>query len=621
MLCDTSGTVAPRAHQGVVIALLLLGAWLVWVLAWVQPAQACTSGGAMKAATVDGRPIIWQNMDWGDHKVVLRKHEATGGQHDAMEIVKHGASIGWNALNAKGVGHVVNKLSAFGPNGGLTPVFASAQRKCATINEFKAYLDARGTQQVGENFLLMDGTGRIVDFEVGPSYYYPYDPENSTRQQQSFFAKPKMFVARGNNPFKNTQHKEPDSVVDTWGYASSRFRYRTAREQFIKRITNGNKLTVEEMLGIARWGNAGYDTYTISRPDKGKTGYSIWSVVMLGVKAGDSPQYATMLVSLGLPDYGIFIPVWVDLSQAELSKHVTTWDSDNIATWSYKLFEQRFDKTEDYDNYINGIFKPVQDNITAAVKAARAQWLDKGNTANAHRDMKNLHQYAAYAAYHTVKSAYETAANGSGTRNCNRPPAITSLGASANGLKVSFAHNANDPDSGDSVTFQRWRFGDGATVKGTATPTHTYSKPGTYQVMCYVGTGSGIRYAANVKFQYITVTAKTPDAGVPDATVADAAPSDASVSDAAPDSDGLDAGAGDGALADASDAAVAVDTGTGVDSRIAADASISADSGTIPTRPTEGCAMASSGRLPFGPLMLLAPLGLLALRRRRRRSA
>jgi len=348
---------------------------------------ACTSGGAMNVATVDGRPIIWQNMDWGDHKVILRKYEGSGGKHDVLEIVKFG-SYAWNGLNSQGLAQVINRLSVLGGTGSLGTVSMKIQRECASIADVRSYLKTRGVQDIGQNFLVMDKTGKVATFEIGPSDFWEYDPTNTMRQQQPYYQIPKLFVVRSNKPFTNKSHQELESVVNSWAADNTRFRYETARSLFTQKITNGDKLTVEEVIGIARYGNPGHDAKSVSRPTIGSTTYSIWGPVIHGVKSGEDPKHATMLVALGLPDYSIFIPAWVDLSQAELGDNVKTWDASNIAWWSYKLYEDRFDGAADYDNYINGILAKVEDNIIDAVKKARQSWLANGNTSRFHQEAR-----------------------------------------------------------------------------------------------------------------------------------------------------------------------------------------------------------------------------------------
>ena len=159
-----------------------------------------------------------------------------------------------------------------------------------------------------------------------------------------------------------------------------------------------------------------------------------------------------------MPDYSIHIPAWVTLSQHELCSKTTTWDQSNIAWWSYKLYEERFDKTADYDEYINKLFAPVESNIIDAVKAARRQWLEKSHTGRFHREAKILHDWSGWAAFETVRSAYHTA--GASGRQCNRPPRMGALNPAANGLSVTFHAKVQDPD-GEGIAqvlvgFWRW---------------------------------------------------------------------------------------------------------------------------------------------------------------------
>jgi hypothetical protein len=136
-----------------------------------------------------------------------------------------------------------------------------------------------------------------------------------------------------------------------------------------------------------------------------------------------------MLAALGIPDYSIFIPVWCDLADNELSDYVDAYDETSIGYYTYKILQDHFDNTPSYDDYIHSVFQPVEANIIEAVQIARSNWLDRANTSRFHQEAANMHSYAADAAYHTMKSAHATA--GASGRECNLPPAISSLGASA----------------------------------------------------------------------------------------------------------------------------------------------------------------------------------------------
>lgn len=580
----------------------------------------CTTGGAMKAATVDGRPLIWQNLDYGkDKRPIVRKVEGTGGKNHAIEILRYTGSAS-NAVNSKGLAYVVNSLGELGGYGDVKAFRNKLEQEFDAIADVEAYLKARGKQDFGANHLVMEKSGRIVDFEIGSTDYWAYDPENTTRQKQSFFQSPQLFVTRSNSPFKSKSHQEPDGEVDTWG-ANHAVRYRKARDLFIQKITNSDRITFEELIGISRHGNPGYDTHSISNAS------TVWGNIVLGVKSGEAAKYTTMLVALGQPDYSIYVPVWVALSQSELSDRLKTWDSKNIGWWAFKLLDDRFDGTADYDNYIRGVFDDVENNIIDAVKAARNNWLVKGNTSRFHSEARLLHNWSSWAAFRTIKSAYDTA--GGGGRSCNLPPKISSLNPSKDSLTVTFHCDASDPD-GDGIAEYQWNFGDGHSTGVTldATKTHVYDHAGTYLAACYVEDGRSSP-AANAKFEYITVSEKIPDAGTADASgdlgVPDAAAPDIGGSTDAGDAGAaVDAGALDSVgVADAGDVGAAADAGAdaAIHSRVDARADHGTRRQTGRGALTGGCGI--SGKTPLGSkeALLLLLLALWVCMRRMRREA
>jgi hypothetical protein len=266
----------------------------------------------------------------------------------------------------------------------------------------------------------------------------------------------------------------------------------SVRDLFIRKIDDADKLTVHDAMVIARDGEPGITEYTrVCHPN------TAFGEIVLGVKSGEEPLFATMLAALGIPDYSIFIPVWCDLADNELSDYVDAYDETSIGYYTYKILQDHFDNTPSYDDYIHSVFQPVEANIIEAVQSARTNWLDRANTSRFHQEAANMHSYAADAAYHTMKSAHATA--GASGRECNLPPAISSLGASVDGHTVHFECNASDADG---ISYWCWQFGDGKTIDSStqdlSQTCHTYDKPGTYLAMCYVKDNQN-EPAANVR--------------------------------------------------------------------------------------------------------------------------
>ncbi|MFC1612000.1 MopE-related protein, partial [Myxococcota bacterium] len=112
-----------------------------------------------------------------------------------------------------------------------------------------------------------------------------------------------------------------------------------------------------------------------------------------------------------------------------------------------------------------------------------------------------LHEHAADAAYHSIRSAYETA-TGADNRSCNAPPRIISLDESVNGNTLTI-----DPTVDETCSYFRINWGDGNHDTGSnlTSRSHVYGLPGTYHVMLYVRDNDSTFQAANVRWAYITV--------------------------------------------------------------------------------------------------------------------
>lgn len=467
------------------------------ILLQVTDVLGCTTGAAMGPATVDGRPIIWHNEDLSSYMEPIIK-KISWGTYDNVMIQ---ASNGWGqgGLNEAGLARFVNNQGALGDYNGI---LGHISRSFASIEEVRTYLETRDYSSAYST-PIMDATGKAVMFEIGNNDYWEYNPENAMRKEQAYFHDPNFFAVRSNLAFKNSNHQEPDSVVEGWPEGSSKFRYNRAKELFMNKISDGDRLTVEDVIMISRDGTR-LDWRSICRPDSYGVYHTVWGAIALGVKSGEDPKYATLLVAMGIPDYSIYFPVWVDLEQSELSSRTISWDENNIGWWPFKLYEDRYDGTADYDEYIRSVFDGVESNIIEAVKNARHNWLEEGNTARFHEEARLIHFFSSWAAYNVIRSAYETS-SASNPRTCNLPPEVTSLNPQINGLTVTFNSDVSDPDG---IARYRWNFGDGQdidTEEDVSTITHTYAQPGTYLVSFYATDGRSSP-SANARFEYVTVS-------------------------------------------------------------------------------------------------------------------
>ncbi len=460
-------------------------------------AIACTGGVAIKNATFDGRPILWQVMDYKSGYSLLWKY-----QDPKVEVLYYGLGPGSTAhsLNSYGLARGVNeqKTLDFNGNGALNPLRNNIDRGCTSIADVRDMLEAKNYGG-GKSYPFIDATGEGIMFEVADNDYWEYYPMAPSRLDNPDYdySDPNNFVVRANMPFQNRNHQEMEPVIDGWNNESTA-RLRFAREEMSEKINDAGKLTPGEVFEICRQGDPGInDDIGVTCESKSKV-----ATVYLGVKNGENQVFTTVFYAMGIPDYSIFIPAWCKLTSDDLSVYVKS-ASPTIFSMVQDLFNKNKNDGNGLnpsdDEFLRETFNLVENNIIEGALNARDKWLNKGDTGNYYVDMKKLHSCSCDAAYWTIRSAYYTVDFGG--RTVNKPPSISSLGAKVHGLTIGFNSNATDTDGLQSI---KWDFGDGATCTGTLSPSHTYNQAGTYLVSCYVEDGNANK-AANVKFGYVTV--------------------------------------------------------------------------------------------------------------------
>ncbi len=461
-------------------------------------AIGCTGGVAIHDATFDGRPVLWQVMDYASGHSLLWKYKDS-----KEEVLYYGLGAGSTAhsLNSHGLARGVNeqKTLDYDGDGAWNPLRDNIDRGCTSIADVRNILETKNYGG-GKSYPFIDATGEGTMFEVADNDYWEYYPTNPSRLNNPDYdySSPNNFVVRANMPFQNSSHQEMESVIDGWNNESTR-RHRYARAEMAGKINDADKLTPRELFEICRHGNPGInDDLGVICEARSKV-----ATVYLGIKNGENPAFTTALYAMGIPDYSIFIPAWCKLTSGDLSKCVKSADPT-----IYSAVRELFDKNKNDgngldssdDEFVREAFNLVEENIIEGVLSARDKWLNRGDTDNYYEDMKRLHGLSCDAAYWTISSACHTV--DFGARTMNEPPSISSLAPDIHGLNIGFNCSASDMDGLQSI---EWDFGDGSTVTGTLTPSHTYTQAGTYLVSCYVEDGNTHK-AANVRFEYVAVS-------------------------------------------------------------------------------------------------------------------
>jgi len=314
--------------------------------------------------------------------------------------------------------------------------------------------------------VFSDALGDMVLFEIGGDIYYEYDPTHPNRLEQF----PLQFVVRDNDAHKQSDHRDANG--------GSRYNRALANMQA---CADQDGIGVSDIFQlVSRDGHPFFD-YGPSNKN------TIAVLVSHGVLTDEDPRITTMWVALGNPDYSCFVPCWTAL-EGDLSPRISTNEPNlSIGGLSEQLLAMRVDET--YDEYINDLIVPMENNFVEAVQLARTRWLQNGFDPE---EARRIHHQASETAFETMS----TLTQGKG-RQLNQTPLITAIEANPNGLIVSLHCVADDRDG--SISSYDWDLGDGTLSTGEFVQ-HSYSTIGSYLVRCQVSDNQG---SSNSKWTYI----------------------------------------------------------------------------------------------------------------------
>lgn len=393
----------------------------------IEDVDGCTVGAAMGNATTDGRPFSWKNRDGSGRHFIW--YEISGGTFNYIavgtdEVLKMGLNeAGLSLQNSlcediPSIGYTYENNTAF-KTYILSEVGSVQEARQAIIEDTSGIKDHWPPPAICVNF--SDAHGFASTFELGAEVYYEYNPTDPTRLAQF----PKQFVVRANASHKNTNHTDDDSTGGN--------RYIIARND-MQTIADNEGLNVSNWINqISRHGEPGVDL--VEMPSRIDTR----SVMLVhGVKQGEDPRIVTGWIALGNPDYTGFLPVWVS-QQGNLSPWVTSSDSTNsIAGLSDQLLAKR--DNQHYDEYINSLIRPLENNIIEAVSSARLRWLASEFVLD---EAIRIHTESADSLWHTMNVM-----NAGDGRNLNMTPNLTTINATQSGLQVTFSSVVSDDGSG-----------------------------------------------------------------------------------------------------------------------------------------------------------------------------
>ncbi|MBL8730815.1 MAG: hypothetical protein JNN13_00410 [Planctomycetes bacterium] len=257
-----------------------------------QPVAGGTLGVAGRAATVDGRPLLWLVHEPRADLVVMALADGKLPYLALCEAAKLDRAFG--GVNQAGFGIVVTAVDdlpagAAGEDNG--EFVKRALQSCALVAEFEALLrgsDAAGRRTRG-NFAVIDAGGTAAVFEVGPKAFARYDAE----AQGGVMVRTNGTSAGGTTGAERRARGEALLA----GAAAKPLTTRFLLQEFVRDVT--------PLPGAA-------PDHDAERDDGGTLGSGAAgaALVLQGVKGGEDARLSTLWALLGPPLATVAVPLW-----------------------------------------------------------------------------------------------------------------------------------------------------------------------------------------------------------------------------------------------------------------------------------------------------------------------
>ncbi len=450
----------------------------------------CTVGIVAGEASFDGRPIAFKNRDYNfAYQGVVY---VSSGTYKYIGIGNSGSSA-LMGLNEKGVGLGNSVMDDLNGGAGNVTCMDWLLKNCTTVDECRTALENDTYSGSTPSFSLpiVGMNGKAYHIEKGANYY-EYDPLDYGPGEVRKYA----VIVRTNNGHMNNDGTDDETTGGK--------RYYEARDHLHNAvIKNGifdsdpadtSGVTLAEVIQTLRWGNPGYEGGWTDPTSGNCNGTSLSTMIVHGINQNEDSKIAVMWSAVYKADYIAFVPVWVEIGiQGDFPTRIEVGnDAQGLSYQAHRIYNEKDEN--DYDQYVNTRYIPMETNFIQAVSDARERWVDNGFV---YEEAKRICDESVETTYWTLKAMADGAQ--SSPRDLNETPLITGITGDVQSNTATLSNNATDPDG--TIDSVYWEFGDGQTST-EENPTHEYASEGVYLVMCRVVDNDGSR---NSRWKYVEV--------------------------------------------------------------------------------------------------------------------
>lgn len=302
--------------------------WLLTLLlgGFALPALACTSAIVSGKATPDGRPLMWKNRDSDNDQNYVAFF---AGERYRFIAVADSADIDsrsvWMGTNHAGF-CIMNTLSynliekkrgeRTSSDNGI--VMKRALEVCATVNDFKHFLDTLRTRNVEANFGVIDAQGGAAYFEVDHFSYAFYDVNDPQVAPDGYLVRSNFSVSgQPNRGLGYLRYRQAELLI-----AGAVARQTISPEYFFTHLSRSfaNPLTGTDLIDKAFAGAHESEWYMDQDFIARKKSTS--AVVFQGVRPSENPDFTIMWTAIGYPPVTPAVPLWVKGAEGKLPSFV-----------------------------------------------------------------------------------------------------------------------------------------------------------------------------------------------------------------------------------------------------------------------------------------------------------
>ncbi len=276
---------------------------------------ACTTAIISGKYTKDGRPLLWKLRDTDKHQNKLMyfidgKYNYIGLVNSidikGEEVWAGTNSTGFSIMNAASYNVNIENPNEFKDQEGK--IMKLALQQCATLNDFEELLNNLPKPLgLATSFGVIDAQGGAAYFETDNNGFVKFDANDSKIAPQGYLIRTNFsFTGKkdlGYGYIRYQTAQELFSIAD----ATKNINYKTLIQNFSRSFYH-SLLKKDYAKDIEKYSNF---PFFINSEDLITRQSSTSSIIVRGVKKGESSEFTTMWSIVGYPHTTIAIPVWV----------------------------------------------------------------------------------------------------------------------------------------------------------------------------------------------------------------------------------------------------------------------------------------------------------------------